>query len=57
MTTGRINQVARPPRQAGNDWCTRHQPGRLSCIWRLQLWEEREAEAASSYIVCVIRDR
>jgi len=57
MTTGRINQVARPPRQAGNDCCTRHQPGRLSCIWRLQLWEEREAEATSSYIVCVIRDR
>jgi len=57
MTTGRINQVARPPRQANVGFRTKLQPGQLSLFRRDRVWKERGAEAASSYTVSVIRDR
>ena len=57
MTTGRINQVARPPRRANIGFNTRCQPSWLSLFRRFRLCEERGARAASSYSVSVIRDQ
>jgi len=38
MTTGRINQVARPHRRANIGLCTGHQPSRLSLFQNCQLF-------------------
>jgi len=57
MTTGRINQVARPPRQTSTSFRTRRWPGWQSLFRRDRFCKEKGAEAASSYIVSSIRDQ
>lgn len=57
MTTGRINQVARPPRQTDNSTRTMRLLSQPSFFREYHISTERGAEAASPYSVSSIRDQ